>query len=233
MCSISWVFHDDGYELVFNRDEKWVRPLSKDPTFETQHRVPGFCARDGQANGTWLFTGETGLTLAVFNAYPEGALMPSGRQTRGQIPLLAGEAESAEALVELLQHKNYEAFAPFDLLLLNDSGTRFFGWDGRVFREKVVGSLPFLSSSSVGGARVIATRRKRFEQIRDLPLVDILSDTEAQEPEAAIYVTRDDGGTVSQTSVRVSQREVEFSVARRGEERNVHVIPRRSLLVPG
>ena len=54
MCSISWIVGEGGYELVFNRDEKWSRASSLDYSFETDHRVPGFCARDAQANGTWL-----------------------------------------------------------------------------------------------------------------------------------------------------------------------------------
>ena len=231
MCSISWVFRESGYELVFNRDEKWARAPSLDYTFERHHRVPGFCARDSQANGTWLFTNETGLTLALFNAYPGGVATRPGRQSRGQIPLLAAEAESSDGLVKHLQSKRYDEFSPFDLLLIDDSGVRTFGWDGIVFGEKVLGSTPFLTSSSVGSTRVIAARKKRFEQIRHLPLMEILSDTEAETPEEAIYVTREDGGTVSQTMVHVSQDEIRFSVIRRGEKQSTQVVSRKLLTV--
>jgi uncharacterized protein with NRDE domain len=231
MCSISWIVGEGGYELVFNRDEKWSRASSLDYSFETDHRVPGFCARDAQANGTWLFTNEAGLTLALFNAYPGGNLPPPGKQTRGQIPLLAAEAESTKGLVELLRHKDYNDFAPFDLFLLDDSRARCFSWDGLVFRDKEMGALPFLTSSSVHSQRVIAARRKRFEQMRELSLIDLLSDTAAAQPEEAIYVTREDGGTVSQTLVKVSRDTIQFSVTRRGEVQRITSVARRSLLL--
>lgn len=229
MCSVSWNFREGGYELVCNRDEKWARAPSLDCKFEAHHPVPGFCARDAQANGTWLFTNEAGLTLALFNAYP-GASPVSGKRTRGQIPLLAGEADSFEMLVNLLQSKCYADYAPFDLLLLDDSNARRFGWDGVKFSENTIGGLPFLTSSSVDSQRVIAARKQRFEQIRHLPLIDLLSDTKAGKPEEAIYVTREDGGTVSQTIVQVNQDEIKFSVQRRDDTQHSISAPRKSLM---
>ena len=121
MCSIAWAIHEGGYSLVFNRDEKWSRAPSLDCKFEAHHPVPGFCARDAQANGTWLFTNAAGLTLALFNAYPGNAVPQSGKQTRGQIPLLAGEVESSGELVKLLEPKDYSDYAPFNLFLLANS----------------------------------------------------------------------------------------------------------------
>jgi len=227
MCSISWNFHNSGYALVFNRDEKWTRAPSLDCSFEADHPVPGLCARDAQANGTWLFTNEAGLTLALFNAYPGRMTLHSGKQTRGKIPLLAAEVRSSDELVQLLQSKRYTDYAPFDLVLLCDSVARRFGWDGFEFGEKAIGTLPFMTSSSVESRRVVAARRKRFEQIRHLSLNEILGDTWAARPEEAIYVIREDGGTVSQTKVNVGRHEIRFSVTRRGEASQSRVIPRK------
>lgn len=231
MCSISWVIREDGYELVFNRDEKWSRPQSLDCRFETDHAVPGFCARDALAEGTWLFTNEAGMTLALFNAYPGNTQPAPGRQSRGKIPLLAGKVESCGELVELLKSQQYNDFAPFDLLLLDSSGAQLFGWDGFEFLQKTIGDLPFLTSSSVDSKRVVAARRRRFLQIRHWSLVEILSDTEAEHPEEAIYVTRKDGGTISQTIVWVSRDEIQFAVTRRGESRQFESVPRKSAVV--
>ena len=121
--------------------------------------------------------------------------------------------------------------APFDLILLESSVLQRFSWDGSEFREKAIGALPFMTSSSVDSQRVMAARKKRYEQIRHLPLTEILNDAEASQPEEAIYVTRDDGGTVSQTVVRVSRDEIQFSVTRRGESQRFDSIPRKSLAV--
>lgn len=231
MCSISWIVRESGYELVFNRDEKWARAKSLDVKFEAHHKVPGFCARDAQANGTWLFTNEAGLTLALFNAYPGNTAPQPGKRTRGQIPLLAGEADCAEALVQLLRDKHYGDYAPFDLLLFDDLTVRSFGWDGFEFCEKAIGGLPFLTSSSVKSQHVVAARKERFRQIQRLPLTEILNDTKAVKPEEAIYVTREDGGTVSQTIVRVSQDEIQFSVTRRGEPQRFDSVSRKSFAI--
>ncbi len=227
MCSISWNVRQSEYAVVFNRDEKWDREKSLNVRFETHHKVPGFCARDARANGTWLFTNKTGLTLALLNAYPGKTVPKSGKKTRGQIPLLAGEVESSGELVQLLQSKSYLDYAPFDLILLESSIVRQFSWDGSRFCEKAIGALPFITSSSVNSERVIAARRKRFEQIRQLPLTEILNDTEAAQPEEAIYVSREDGGTVSQTAVCINRDEIQFSVTRRRESQHIQTIPRQ------
>ncbi len=230
MCSAAWLFREGGYEMVFNRDEKWTRPASFDCRFETQHRVPGFCARDPAAHGTWLFTNQAGITLALLNAYPVDTLPVVGKRTRGQIALFAGQADSESALIRYLNACHYEDYAPFELLFLAESGVRRFAWDGSAFAELAMDPLPFLTSSSVHSERVIAARKSRFERIRHLPLLDILSDTEAMQPADAIYVTRQDGGTVSQTMIRVTRSKVEFSVTRRCQPRRIHSVVRKAAL---
>lgn len=232
MCSVSWNFNEDGYELIFNRDEKWSRASSLDCTFEEHHPVSGFCARDGQANGTWLFTSETGLTLALFNAYPATSSI-FGKRTRGEIALLAGERESSGMLVKLLLSKCYADYAPFDLLLLDDSKAYHFGWDGSEFCEKTIDMPFFLTSSSVDSQRVVTARKKRFKQIRHLPLNEILADKKAKRPEEAIYVSRLDGGTVSQTVVHVRRDRIQFSVIRRGEAQRFESAPRKPVAMSG
>ena len=231
MCSISWIFRSGGYELVFNRDEKWTRTLSLDPSFETHHFVPGFCARDGQAKGTWLFTNQAGITLALLNAYPGNRLITTGQQSRGEIPLLAGKAETSEALVELLQNTHYTDYAPFDLIMLDGVRVRRFSWDSKLLCETAVRNVPFVTSSSVASDHVTNARMKRFEEISKLPLIEALSDTKAANPEEAIYVNREDGGTVSQTYVQVNWDTIHFAVARRGEEPIIQSVPRTSLAV--
>ena len=155
----------------------------------------------------------------------------SGKRTRGQIPLLAAEGESEQALIRYLNGHNYEDYAPFHLLLLAQSGARRFTWDGSTFGEAVMDAQPFVTSSSVHSERVIAARKERFKRIRHLPLLDILSDTEAAQSADAIYVTREDGGTVSQTMIRVSRSEIEFSVTSRGQIRRRHCVARQSPMI--
>lgn len=225
MCSAVWKFREGGYELGFNRDEKWARPASLDPEWEGGHPVPGACARDGAAGGTWLFTNVRGITLAVMNAYPGGLIPAPGRISRGEIPFLAAAGETPDAIQSALTGMAWENFAPCDVLLVSAAGTRHFAWDGNVFSTRPPPAGDFLTTSSVRCAEVCTVRTARFGQIARQPVAAILDDEVADDPAEAIHVTRADGGTVSRTSVIVDGREIRFTVTRRGGESKEIIFP--------
>lgn len=217
MCSTAWKFSADGYELGFNRDEKWGRPASLDPRWETEHSVPGACARDGSAGGTWLFINAHGITLAVMNAYPQGSIPAAGESTRGMIPFLAAAHETAEKIEAALLETSWQMFAPCRLLVVAPIGTRHYGWDGIQFSILPPPEENFLTTSSFKSEEVCAIRTARFREISDRPIAGILEDEVADDPAAAIHATRADGGTVSRTSVIVDGQSIHFAVRRRGE----------------
>lgn len=227
MCSVSWKFHNDGYQLGFNRDEKWHRPVSGDPLFEKHHPVAGACARDGGGGGTWLFTNVFGITLAVMNAYPGGVILPYGKSSRGQIPFLAANHAMASALERALFAHSWTDHAPCDIILFAHDEMRHYGWDGVIFRRHPPPPQPFLTASSINGEVVIKARTARYGLISSQPIQRILDDEAAEEPASAIHVKREDGGTVSRTFVNVSAAEILFSVARRDEEAIEIVFPRK------
>lgn len=227
MCSVSWKFHNDGYQLGFNRDEKWNRPLSADPSLETNHPIAGACARDGGGGGTWLFTSEHGITLAVMNAYPGGIIPPPGKSSRGLIPFLAAHHASLSALENALFVHTWNDHAPCDIVLFAPGEMRHYGWDGVMFRAHPAPSQPFLTASSVDCEAVRNARTARYRLISDQPIQHILDDDVAEEPACAIHVKREDGGTVSRTFVTVTATEIRFSVARRGESAGEIVFPRK------
>ena len=216
MCSAAWTFQDDGYEFGFNRDEKWTRPVSRDPQFEGDHAVPGACARDSEAGGTWLFTNEYGITLAVMNAYPGGMIPLPGKTSRGMLPLVAAAHVTADRIEHaLFTETEWSQFAPCELLLIDHEGLRHFGWDGESFASLSAPAADFLTTSSVATEAVKTARNSRFDRITPSGVTTILNDDTANDPAAAIFVTRDDGGTVSQTFVTVSVREIIFASRRR------------------
>jgi len=230
MCSIAWAFRDGGYELRFNRDEKWARPVSADPAFEPVHPVPGACARDASAGGTWLFTNENGLTLAVMNAYPGGKIPAPGRRSRGLIPFAAASAASIDQAADaLMAAGGWEDYAPFEAVFIAEGEMRHFGWDGESFRRLPAPGRNFLTTSSIAGETVKAARNARYDAISASPLSVILADSATTgTPATAIYVTREDGGTVSQTSVLVTATEIRFAVQRRDEPVQEIRFPRSS-----
>jgi len=226
MCSVSWKFHNDGYQLGFNRDEKWHRPLSADPSLEKHHPIAGACARDGGGGGTWLFTNEHGITLAVINAYPGGVIPPPGKSSRGLIPFLASKHASVSVLELALFAHAWVDHAPCDIVIFAPGEMRHYGWDGVVFLAHPTPAQRFLTASSVNGVAVRKARTARYGLISNHTIQQILDDETAEEPACAIHVRRADGGTVSRTFVTVNASEIRFSVARRGEPASEIVFPR-------
>jgi hypothetical protein len=228
MCSAAWTSHEGGYEFGFNRDEKWSRPLSHDPQFEGDHPVTGACARDSAAGGTWLYTNECGVTLAVMNAYPGGIMPLPGKSSRGVLPLLAAAHATAERIEQaLFTETEWHHFAPCELLLIDQEKLRHFGWDGHSLKSLPTPTANFLTTSSVATEAVKTARRCRFDQLASSDVIAILNDHMAHEPAAAIYVTREDGGTVSQTFVTVGEREILFALRRRDEPLQEIRFPRK------
>ncbi len=214
---MAWAFRDGGYELRFNRDENWARPVSADPSFEMDHPVPGACARDLAATGTWLFTNENGLTLAVLNAYPAARIPIPGRRSRGLIPLIAASARTVEEVESSLEELEREDFSPFEAVLVAQDQIRRYAWDGELFSRLPVPDRNFLTTSSVDGERVRLERNARFDVLCYSFISTALNDSFfSTSPSSAIYVTREDGGTVSQTCVLVRSNHIYFSVQRRG-----------------
>jgi len=227
MCSAAWSFHTDGYELAFNRDEKWARPPSLPPSIETGHQVPGICARDSKAGGTWLFTNSHGITLALLNAYPGGKNGSSGTVSRGEIPLLAARARSAGDLEEILHAQTWVHYSPCHLLLLAEAHLSLHTWDGKIFSGEPPPPQPYFTSSSVMPEQARLARTARFREISDRPFPEILSDTANAEPAMNIRPCREDGGTVSFTRVSVGQDGIAFSLTDREGATTSLELPRR------
>jgi uncharacterized protein with NRDE domain len=226
MCSAVWNFREDGYELGFNRDEKWTRPLSQPLSLEKQHPMAGACARDAAAGGTWLFTNEFGVTLAVMNAYPGNQIPPPGKVSRGWIPQLASIHSTAEAIEEALEKTHWNNFAPCEILLIDTSGLRHFGWYGEALERLPNPPRTFLTTSSVRTDLAKKARCQRFDELSQFPIFSILNDASTDDPDASIFVTREDAGTVSQTIVTVTQEDISITHQRRAEPSYKIVFPR-------
>lgn len=215
MCSVAWSFSGSGYELVFNRDEQWSRPGSHPVRLENGHPIPGLCARDAQAGGTWLYVNSAGLTLALMNAYPPSWSPKPGLHSRGEIPLLGARYRSLSDLTTYIETRTWFEYAPFSLLCWEGDMMEWYRWDGLSLALQPRPIRNFLTSSSVNPASVRQARENRYDQIRDHSLIEILTDSQSSSPSEAIFVTRDDGGTVSQSLVRVTPQRVSLEVRQR------------------
>jgi hypothetical protein len=227
MCSAAWTFHDDGYEIVFNRDEQWTRVPSADPKLETQHPVPGLCARDPAGGGSWLFVNDAGITFALMNAYAHTVGNPFATTSRGRLPLLAGRVTQSSEIESIISQVEWTQHAPCYLLTWSPSGFTSHLWTGQDLQKLTPPQRDFMTTSSVRTESICRARVRRFDELIGHPLLEIMSDDYEAEPAAAIFLKRSDAGTVSQSQVQVTEAGISLAVQRSGEPKLQVSTPRR------
>lgn len=143
--------------LAANRDERldraWDLPASHWPEY------PGVIGgRDRGAGGTWMALGPRVLA-AVLNR--PGSLGPApGKRSRGELPLIAAAAPSAEAAVAALTALDAAAWRPFNLVVA-DAGRAWFLRGPGVGRPEAVELGPGVSMVTAHGPNDLASPRTR------------------------------------------------------------------------
>jgi len=119
MCSIILRINESGTSIAANRDEilrrPWQPPAAHWPAY------PGIIAgRDETAGGTWLGMNQHGVMAAILNRH--GTLGPAaGKTSRGELPLLALQHQTAEAAAQALSTINAAAYRSFNLVIADHS----------------------------------------------------------------------------------------------------------------
>lgn len=126
MCSIILLIHP-GHRwpvlIAANRDEMLERPWDAPARHWPAH--PGVIAgRDTLAGGTWMGVNDANAMVAVLNR--TGSLGPAlGKQSRGELPLIALDAGNAEAAAAALGRLDASAYRPFNVVAADASGGFF------------------------------------------------------------------------------------------------------------
>lgn len=109
--------------LAANRDERIDRIADPPgPWWQAHPHVIG--GRDRSAGGSWMAIGAAGVVAAVLNR--PGSLGPApGKASRGGLPLLGADADSAEAGAAALAALDAGAYRPFNALVA-DRNRAFF-----------------------------------------------------------------------------------------------------------
>jgi hypothetical protein len=109
--------------IAANRDERLDRAW--DPPGPWWPDRPGVVGgRDRTAGGTWAAANRAGVVAAVLNR--PGSLGPeTGKRSRGELPLLALEAESAAAAARRIAGLPADEWRPFNLVLADRRGAYF------------------------------------------------------------------------------------------------------------
>ncbi|HSZ88507.1 MAG TPA: NRDE family protein, partial [Acetobacteraceae bacterium] len=110
--------------LAGNRDERLDRPW--DPPAIWWPDRPGVVAgRDRSAGGTWMGVNRHSVVAVVLNR--RGTLGPApGKRSRGELPLLALEHDSAEAAALAIAALDGAQWRSFNMVVADATGAVFF-----------------------------------------------------------------------------------------------------------
>ena len=132
MCTVALLLrpgHPWPAMLAANRDERLDRAW--DPPGPWWPDRPGVIAgRDRAAGGTWMGVNRHGLVAAVLNR--PGSLGPApGKRSRGELPLLALEHETAAAAAAAIAALDGGSWRGFNLVLADRAGALVLRGTGR------------------------------------------------------------------------------------------------------
>ncbi|QUJ69514.1 NRDE family protein (plasmid) [Photobacterium sp. GJ3] len=170
MCTASWRITPEGYELLFNRDERRERPLAQPPArfhsaaYQTQALMP----IDPLGQGSWIAVNQYGLSLCLLNHY-QGETPNSADSSRGQIVRALAFCPDAASVMSQFSQLRLARFAPFTLLILAPSADTTAQdipavcWDGKQMLVCPVDAP--VTSSSVAFETVRQNRHETFAQL--------------------------------------------------------------------
>jgi hypothetical protein len=194
MCTASWFFHQHGYHLFFNRDEKKSRARALPPsTFATESGT-ALMPIDPDGGGSWLGVNSAGWTFALLNYY-QGEIPDGPLTTRGAVVRAALNCTTARQVDALLTSLPLQSYAPFSLLCLasisapasskpagqreQNGEVQLWRWTGRALQSMAVTS--FITSSSRHFAEACSARAEEANRTRVLlPRTSVVSDSGVQ-----------------------------------------------------
>ncbi|MEZ5524796.1 MAG: NRDE family protein [Pseudomonadales bacterium] len=217
MCTVSWHFSKNGYQLFFNRDELLTRQQAIPPALKVSKGVTSLSPTDPDAGGTWISLNQYGLTLCLLNNYgAQTRLKTDNWISRGQLVSDLAPLPDLASIQEHIEGTRLEQYRPFDLLALSlDCHTRLLSWDGLSLRIHNAPVMP-LTSSSFNTQEVIKSRIGQFAQCskNGSPQPDQLLDYHASHsPQSGPYsvcMHRDNGQTVSFSHIHVTHDSASF-----------------------
>lgn len=237
MCTVSWAWSAEGYDLFFNRDELATRAPESSPELGGRDGVAYVAPCDGARGGTWLAANEHGVTLGLLNDYGASwrPAPAAPRASRGQV-VRAGAGVKRLADVEpIVRAQPLPHTPPFHLVALSpDEGTAVWHWQGiELVRLPPAAVAPVLTSSSFATSAVIADRLNGYDRMvgrHGPPTVSRLAayheQHDARRGAFSVLMRRPDAATRSVIRVCVTRRRVAV------EYRSAHWHPDGCVLGP-
>ncbi len=144
-----------------NRDELASRPW-RGPGRHWSDR-PGISGGlDLERGGTWLAINDSNV-LAVLLNRPAADLRASGTRTRGELPLLALDQDTARTAAAVIMQLDPKRWKPFNLVLADRSAAIWIRADGRLTQHRIPAGISLLANGDMNAAapaRIHACRRR-------------------------------------------------------------------------
>ena len=224
VCTVSWFFEAEGYQLFFNRDERRTRKRALPPSLREDGPLPYIAPRDGDFGGSWIGVNSAGLALGLLNGYTEASEIEpaNGFISRGLLLNSLLDCRSTVELAKRLGNIDTDRYRSFLLLALEPVGRGSLAtWSHGSLRNEPLTEehVPLVSSSfateEVRGSRIDLFRRMRRAWSGDRSGLH-LAYHESHRPAAGPYspcMHRPDAKTVSFSWIHVGPRRIRFRYA--------------------
>ena len=222
MCTLTWRFAPEGYELLFNRDELRTRSIASPPTKQRRNQTRYIAPTDTDSGGTWIGVNEYGLTLCLLNHYPSPSQtpFPSRRRSRGLLVPHLMEAPSIAKAQSRLESLDLSVYPSFVLgLFAPAQPVQTYTWDSQSeYLTQKHHPEPPLSSSSFASATVVKGRKLEYAHRRMFSFTGTSNQLWAyhhsHKPEPgpfSVCMHRPDAQTVSLSHIKVNQSTIGFT----------------------
>lgn len=220
MCTATWLFNENGYDLFFNRDELNTRKIAFSPTLKSVNSLSYLSPTDADEGGTWIAVNQFGLSLFLLNFYHADFKIKDNFKFKSRgliIPNLINE-NNPDSVFSRLNDFNLTNYRPFILAVISpDHSVSTFSWNGT---ERIISGnvdLP-LCSSSFKSLDVINSRTQRIQSeinsTKNLTadyFIDLHKSHFPDKSAFSICMHRDDAQTVSLSHIRVTENKISFS----------------------
>ena len=219
MCTLTWAWSADGYELFFNRDEQRTRAAALPPSLHERAGTRWIAPTDPDGGGTWLGVNDHGLAIGLLNGYRRPDRAPRELTTRGALVASLLDVASLDELGARLERRDLRRFRPFSIVAFDPlRRARRAEWDGERFELCALGDAQRpVCSSSLDPIGAGASRRRVYAETveaagrLDSALLESFHASHAPERGAlSPCMHRADAHTVSFSRLVVTRAELEF-----------------------
>jgi hypothetical protein len=213
MCTLSWIRHDQGFAVLFNRDERRTRSPGLPPEEQMRNGVRFLAPIDPEGGGSWAAVNDHRVALCMLNRYDKAHAPIAGQVSRGQLLLGLAHASSQAEVWQAVKSAGLLQYAPFQLAVFEPGlPALILTWDGSGLSDRIEGQSGLLAtSSSLVPEEAEESRRQLFDAalrsgMADEATFDRLHRSHLPQPGAlSVCMHRDDAVTVSLTRIVVDR----------------------------